>query len=268
MKIFRMLFCVMVLMQAAIVSANAEIKIKVNERTVAMDTSPYILKNYALVPIRFVATVLNFDDISWSESEKAVTIKDNGTDILLKIDSSTAWVNGEKVSLGTPAKIKNNRTYIPVRFVAENMGADVGWNEAERTVTIYKDGIESNIPYMEDEIFWLARIIHAEAQGEPFEGKLAVGNVVLNRVEDNEFPNTIYGVIFDRKNGVQFTPVSNGAIYNNPSNESYYAADRALRGEKFVGKSLFFCNPITSTNSWIMKNRPLFSVVGKHNFYL
>jgi len=242
--------------------------VKVNERTVAMDTSPYISKNYALVPIRFVATALSFDDIIWDEGERAVIIKDNGTDILLRIDSSTAWVNGEKVSLGTPARIKNNRTYIPVRFVAENMGAKVGWNEAEKTVIIYKDGIENNIPYMEDEIFWLARIIHAEAQGEPFEGKLAVGNVVLNRVVDNDFPNTIYGVIFDRKNGVQFTPVSNGAIYNNPSNESYYAADRALRGEKSAGESLFFCNPVTSTNSWIMKNRPLFSVIGKHNFYL
>lgn len=270
MKILKVLVCMIIFMQTVTINAytKSEIKVKVNDRTVAMDTNPYISGNHTLVPIRFVATALNFEEISWDSGEKAVTIKDNGNEILLEIGSGDAWVNGEKTELGTPARIKNNRTYIPVRFVAENMGAEVSWDNENRTVNIYKAGVVSDMPYMEDELFWLARIIHAEAQGEPYEGKLAVGNVVLNRVRDKAFPNTIYEVIFDRKNGVQFTPVANGAIYNNPSNACYYAADQALKGNSVVGKSLFFCNPITSTNSWIIKNRPLFSVIGKHNFYL
>ena len=270
MKLLKGLFFAFAFMMAITVNvqAKSEIKVRVNDRTVAMDTNPYISGNHTLVPIRFVATVLNFDDISWSEAEKAVTIKDNGTEIHLQIDNDSAWVNGMETKLGTPARIKNNRTYIPVRFVAENMGAEVSWDGENRIVNIYKDGIINNIPYMEDEIFWLARIIHAEAQGEPYEGKLGVGNVVLNRVRAKSFPDTIYGVIFDRKNGVQFTPVSNGAIYNNPSNACYYASDQALKGNNAVGESLFFCNPVTSTNSWIIKNRPLFAVIGKHNFYL
>lgn len=270
MRLFKLLLCIMVSFQLSVpaLASSSDIKVKVNDRTIAMDTSPYISGNHTLVPIRFVAEALNADKVSWNSSKRNVTIKDNNTEILLSINSSTAYVNGKAVKLDIPAKIKNNRTYIPVRFVSENMGAKVSWNSGERTVYIYKSGITPNIPYNEDELYWLSRIIHAEAQGEPFEGKMAVGNVILNRVSDSTFPNSIYGVIFDRKNGTQFTPVANGAIYNNPANESYYAADRVLRGENVVGKSLFFCNPSTSTNSWIMNNRILFSQIGNHNFYL
>ena len=240
MKFFKVVFFTFLFVMGVNVriSANSEIKVMVNERTVAMDTNPYISGNHALVPIRFVAVALNFEDISWNEAEKAVTIKDNGTEIRLEIDNDSAWVNGVETKLTTAARIKNNRTYIPIRFVAENMGAKVNWDGENRTIYINKEGIANNIPYREDELFWLARIIHAEAQGEPYEGKLGVGNVVLNRVSDKTFPNTIYGVIFDRKNGVQFTPVANGAIYNNPSNACYYAADQALKGNNAVGERL------------------------------
>ncbi len=250
------------------VKAQNEIKVKVNGRTVAMDTNPYILRDHALVPIRFIAEALSADEVQWNGTDRTVFIKYGDDTIHFKIDSTHATVSGEDVELRTPAKIKNNRTYVPIRFVAENMGAKVDWEDANRVITIEKSDIKADFPYSEDELFWLSRIIHAEAQGEPYSGKLAVGNVVLNRVKSTDFPNTIYGVIFDRKNGVQFTPVSDGSIYNNPLNQCIYAADRALRGENVIGSALFFCNPKTSTNSWIMNNRVLLSKIGKHNFYL
>ena len=79
-----------------------------------------------------------------------------------------------------------------------------------------------------DDIFWLARIIHAESQGEPYIGKVAAGNVVMNRVNSKQFPNTIYGVIFEYFQGIpQFSPVADGTIYNNPSAECLKAAEEA-----------------------------------------
>ena len=66
--------------------------------------------------------------------------------------------------------------------------------------------------YDADVVYWLSRIISAESRGEPLIGQIAVGNVVLNRVRSSAFPNTVWGVIFDRKWGVQFSPVSNGTI--------------------------------------------------------
>ena len=121
---------------------------------------------------------------------------------------------------------------------------------------------------LKDEIFWLGRIIEAESSGEPASGKVAVGNVILNRVKSNEFPNTIYTVIFDRTHGVQFEPIMNGSIYNTPSAESMISAKRALRGENIAGNSLYFLNPRTAANSWISNNRPYYMTIHNHDFYL
>lgn len=268
MKLFGLgLLLAMGILFSASASAAEEIRIKVNDRTVVTDSAPYISGGYTLVPVRFVAEAFGCGNIEWDDASRCVTIDDGKNEISLKIGSRTAYVNGQEKVLDQTAQIKNNRTYIPIRFVSENMGAVVSWDEYERVVNIYRDGA-ADIPYSEDELFWLARIIHAEAQGEPFDGKVAVGNVVLNRVSSKDFPNTIYSVIFDTENGVQFTPVANGTIYNEPSNECYYAADRALRENNAAGESLYFCNPEISTNTWIINNRKFYLCIGKHYFYL
>lgn len=122
--------------------------------------------------------------------------------------------------------------------------------------------------FSEDDVYWLSRIVHAEAQGEPYTGKLAVANTILNRVKSDQFPNTIWGVIFDTKYGVQYTPTINGAIYNTPNADSVRAAREALSGKSVVGNALYFCNPKTASNNWIMKNRPYYTTIGNHAFYL
>jgi N-acetylmuramoyl-L-alanine amidase len=119
-----------------------------------------------------------------------------------------------------------------------------------------------------DDIFWLARIIHAESQGEPYIGKVAVGNVVMNRVNSKQFPNTIYGVIFEYFQGIpQFSPVADGTIYNNPSAECLKAAEEAYWGSKPVGYALYFFNPKKAAGSWIVNNRQYITTIGNHAFY-
>ena len=100
------------------------------------------------------------------------------------------------------------------------------------------------------------------------EGKIAVANVVLNRVKSKDYPNTIYGVIFDRNHGVQFTPVLDGSIYLTPLGDSVIAAKRALEGENPIGNCLFFLNPQTAESKWILNNRPYFTTIDNHAFYL
>lgn len=120
----------------------------------------------------------------------------------------------------------------------------------------------------EDDLYWLSRIIHAEAQGETYEGKVAVGNVILNRVASSQFPNTVKGVVFDKQQGyTQFSPVIDGSIYNTPSSESIQAAKDALSGSRPVGDALYFLNPSKSTNFWIIKNRKYYKTIGDHDFY-
>ena len=119
-----------------------------------------------------------------------------------------------------------------------------------------------------EHIYWLSRIINAESAGESMRGKVAVGNVVLNRVESHLYADNIYDVIFDTQYGVQFTPAANGTIYNEPSGDSIVAAKRAFLGEENVGNCLYFLNPRISTNFWIVNNRTFYKTIGNHDFYL
>ncbi|KJF26401.1 cell wall hydrolase [Clostridium aceticum] len=120
----------------------------------------------------------------------------------------------------------------------------------------------------DSDVYWLSRIIHAEAGAEPYQGKVAVGNVVLNRVNSREFPNTIYNVIFEYyKNIPQFSPVAEGTIYNTPSQESIQAAQDALRGSRPVGNATYFFNPDKATGQWIVSNKSYVTRIGDHVFY-
>ncbi|NLJ78074.1 MAG: cell wall hydrolase [Tissierellia bacterium] len=122
--------------------------------------------------------------------------------------------------------------------------------------------------YTQDHVFWLARIIEAEAGGEPYNGKVAVGNVILNRVNSKDFPNSIYGVVFEYYGSIpQFSPVADGTIYNNPSQASINAATEALEGARPVGDCTYFFNPSKAAGSWIVNNKTFVTKIGGHAFY-
>ena len=110
----------------------------------------------------------------------------------------------------------------------------------------------------------MARAINGEARGEPYEGQVAVGAVILNRVKSSKFPNTISGVIY--QSGA-FTAVADGQI-NHPIAENatvYKAARDAINGWDPTGGCIYYFNPATATNKWIW-SRPVVKTIGKHRF--
>lgn len=126
----------------------------------------------------------------------------------------------------------------------------------------------SSKDYNSNDVYWLSRIIEAEARGESYKGKVAVGNVILNRVKSKDFPNTIYNVIFEYFGNIpQFSPVQEGTIYNTPSKESINAAKDAINGYKPVGDATYFFNPNKAAGSWIVKNNIYVTTIGGHAFY-
>lgn len=208
----------------------------------------------------------------------------------------------ETLPLPVAVSLRNSRTMVPVRALARALGLEVRYDPKTCTATILSPDQPSggtqkpeqqpeqtpsvpsapsapSIPpapsepsdpsasYDENDVYWLARIIEAEAGGESGEGKLAVANVVLNRVASGSYPDTIYDVIFDTKYGTQFEPTSNGAIYNTPSEESIEAAKRALSGENNIGGALYFFNPSLVDAVWIRTNCTYIQTIGCHNFY-
>lgn len=110
----------------------------------------------------------------------------------------------------------------------------------------------------------MARAINGEARGEPYEGQVAVGAVILNRVKDSKFPNTISGVIYQKG---AFTAVSDGQINVAIKEGSTVlkAAQDAMNGWDPTGGAIYYFNPATATNKWIW-SRPLIKTIGKHRF--
>ncbi len=108
----------------------------------------------------------------------------------------------------------------------------------------------------------LARLISAEARGEPYVGQVAVGAVVLNRVRHPSFPNTIPGVIY--QSGA-FSCIADGQFDQPVADSAYRAADDALNGWDPTGGAIYYFNPSTATSAWIW-SRPLILTIGKHRF--
>ncbi len=113
-----------------------------------------------------------------------------------------------------------------------------------------------------NDLYLLAKCIHAEARGEPYTGQVAIGAVILNRVKSSKFPNTIYGVIYQP---YAFTCVNDGQINLEPNQSAYNAARDALNGWDPTYGAIYYYNPATATSSWIW-SRKVVLTIGKHNF--
>jgi len=130
--------------------------------------------------------------------------------------------------------------------------------------TLTKMGISSNAATGSHEIDsrLLARIINAEARGEPYTGQVAVGAVVLNRVKHSSFPNTIAGVIYQPG---AFSALDDGQWNADMYETPYKAAKDALNGWDPTGGAIYYYNPAKTTNKWIY-SRPVITTIGKHVF--
>ena len=219
------------------------------------------------IPLRAAASALGAS-YSYNSSTRTSTLSLSGLTLFATDGNYAVMANDRPLFAMTPSVIMNDgRMYIPAATLAKATGMSYSASSDIRLSGRVRPLLAASRYYREDEVFWLARIIHAESSGEPLIGKIAVGNVVLGRVRSAYYPNTIYGVIFDRKYGVQFSPVANGTIYNDPSYASILAAKICLEGFDLAEGALFFLRPELSSSSWIPDSREYVFTVGKHDFY-
>ena len=116
--------------------------------------------------------------------------------------------------------------------------------------------------YGKNDVMVLAKMIHGEARGEPYVGKVAEGAEILNRVEDKKFPDSVYSVCFQPG---AFDAVKDGQYYMEPNQESINAAKAAINGWDPTYGSLYYWNPATATSKWI-RSRRIITEIGKHVF--
>jgi len=118
------------------------------------------------------------------------------------------------------------------------------------------------VGYKNSDVMLLARLVSAEAKGEPYKGQIAVAAVVLNRVKSSSFPNSIPDVIYEPG---AFSPVANGEIWKEPVSSAISAVNEALTGTDPAYGALFFFNPAKTTNAYIW-SRPQIIRIGNHIF--
>lgn len=231
-----------------------------------------IANGITYVPLRSYCALMGDFSLDWDEKTRTAKITAPGLDITAKDGDKYITVNDRYFYCSEGVFILNGTLYVPVRVISKAYGVIVNWVSSDTfgTVELEATGIRAaraDDTYDPDVLYWLSRIISAESRGESLEGQIAVGNVVLNRVKNENFPNTVYDVIFDTKFGVQFTPISNGTIYNPPSESSIVAAKICLEGTTLSEHILYFLNVSAASNLWVHNNRPYVMTVGVHSFY-
>jgi N-acetylmuramoyl-L-alanine amidase len=162
------------------------------------------------------------------------------------------------------------QTYLAVRRFQAKNGLSVDGIAGDKTLAALGIPTNTSTPTTakkvtnssSQDVTLLARVINGEARGEPYEGQVAVGAVVMNRTRDSRFPSTIAGVIYQPG---AFTAIVDGQIHATLEQTSINAARDALNGWDPSGGAVFYYNPAKTTNKWIW-SRPLIKVIGKHRF--
>ena len=230
-----------------------------------------LINDTTYVTLRSFSDALTNVKISYNGWQRRAEVVAQGLLLSATDGAYVVEANGRALFSMTPVVIMSNgKMYVPVRTLAKAYGVSVLWQNDTRTVNIrgaFSPLESAETFYDKDELYWLSRIINAESRGEPMLGQIAVGNVVLNRVKHRDYPATIYGVIFDRKHGVQFSPVLDGSIYKEPTYSSTLSAKIVLEGFTLSERALFFLAPKIAQSNWIVNNRTYLFTVGNHDFY-
>lgn len=161
--------------------------------------------------------------------------------------------------------IYGSGTLSAVKYFQRKNGLVVDGIAGKKTLEamgIYTSSTSSSASSSSSDVNLLARLVYGEARGEPYTGQVAVASVVLNRVKNSNFPNTIAGVIYQKG---AFNVVDDGQINLSPNSTAKKAAQDALNGWDPSYGSIYYFNPSTATNKWIW-SRPHVVTIGKHRF--
>lgn len=176
--------------------------------------------------------------------------------------------NGRYLYAGDGLIQINGCVAAPIRVLAKVFNLDVSFDSENEVVLLTRrPGAQPYLDadwetYNNDTLYWLARIINAESGNQSLEGKIAVGNVVMNRLNNPRFPDTIYEVLFQKN---QFTPAASGSIYREPNEESVAAAKMVLDGAQVLPNALFF--NAAGLRSYASRTRTYVATIGDHAFY-
>lgn len=250
--------------ERAITISNGEqiTKFYQNSRRVIQDGTTLFMENRAIIidgrtyiPLRTVAELYD-KFVDWQGTDRRVDIRDFRT-YTVEEGELFSTIASKTGILEDALRMWNNM------IECEPEAGAVLFIDPTEKITLDYTNTDTIVPYTVADLEMLAKIIYAEAVGEPYEGKVAVGSVIMNRIKSPNWPSTIRDVIYQPR---QFTPISNGQYNRAKPTDSYYqAAEEALRGVDPVEGAIFFNNPKISRVGYF--KRPIVTHIGTHCFY-
>lgn len=261
----------------------AAISVRLNAEVVDLPEEPVLRAGRVFVPLRGVLERLGVA-VTYDADTEMIQLERGQVSVEIALSTADASRNGLPLPMDEPPFLDDGRTYVPLRFVAEAFGERVDWSAEYRQVSIWSayarprvHGVRQRVPdedqlagepgapiveFTDEEFELLVRVINAEAYNEPFEGQVAVGAVVINRVLNPGFPNTIKDVIYQPN---QFMVIQNGQINREVADIAYEAARAALAGRDPSLGAYYFYNPDTVSSEFLLK-RPILIRIGGHVF--
>lgn len=247
------------------------VHIRINDVVTDLGHNIMVIDNQTYIPVMEGASVLGARIVRANEAGNQVMMILGGHQYIFVENSSVYFVDGIS-QIGSYSILTHQETlYMPLRALASMLSFEIAWVDQYRTIELTKEGYEmpasavSNVQYTYEEITWLARIVNFEGFDIGYEAKLAVANVVLNRVKVGHFPNGIYDVIYDTNYSVQFPPAHREKFKTwEPNEESYLAAMDALGGINNIDICLYFNNePFTRHTLYAIIDGEYFYTEGK-----
>ena len=239
---------------------NGTTYVTVNSFVSMMDPKAVVKEEYGVVSVSSARVAQIVD----AEGNTADVVQET---LNMEVSIRVAYIvaNGRYFYVKDNLIMLNGRVAAPVRVLAKVFNLDVGYNGAVLLTSSQDRGayIEPGDSYYnEDTLYWLSHIIHAESGNQSLTGKIAVGNVVMNRVNDPQFPDNICDVLYQEG---QFNPISSGSIWDTPNDESVVAAKLVMDGTQILPTALFF--NVAGAPSFASRSRPYVTTIGAHAFY-
>lgn len=219
----------------------------------------------ALVPMSkcLDSTILS----KWDAGTRTATVHNDKLVLKATVGNLYLTVNNRYFYAPEGIQIENGQVMVPLSALVKAFDGSLTWNGSTGITAVTRGSGAAKFGeqyYNADDLFWLSRVIYTESGNQPLEGKMAVGNVVMNRVKHPSFPNTVEGVLAQKN---QFTTYWSGHIArSSPNTESVIAAKLVLDGGvvEEVKNALYFDS---AASSWASRNRTCVAVIGGHRFY-
>lgn len=242
-----LLFLLLLLIGGSVFAGN-EVTVVVNGQPIVNDSLIIINGNQPYVSVSEISSKFGAQ-VTWLDVAELAVVNYEEKYISFSADEKEMTINNEITEMEGPSVIFNNRIYAPLKSMMDIFPAEYEYDEMTITLKINSERIvieeaeKITLNYTEEDVMWLARIVEVEGRGSSLEKRLAVANVVLNRVASPSFPATIFEVIFQAGKAIQFPPAHKESFYTLvPTYTSIVAAKKALHGDNNIETCLYFNN--------------------------